>query len=381
MVLVALIVVAFAVGVVLFRYKELQLNFAAKATQGGTNVVSNKLSVGVIKPTELSQNQGTAYKATLQAKQEGIISSKNSGKVINIIFDDGKQVAQGEELVVLDDQDIQNQLKSAESQLEVSKASLQKTGANLENVQRTYNRTKELVEQGAAAQADLENAETSLKSTQADVAANQANIQTAQTNIDNLQTTLDNTIIRAPITGVIDGKNVSLGQFLNQGSVLGKVLDISAIDAVVEIDQALIQNIKIGQKAQVILNEDESQSYEGVVKSIDPSADSSSRAFKVKVELANKDQSLKPGVSAKVRFIDNTKAPSFVIPVSLINGQDGNYYVFINENGIARKRTVTIGNLFSNQAEIKTGLQGNEAIISTNLNVLQDGDSVTVASK
>lgn len=374
------IVVVFIAGVALYRFR-IQPTLAAKSNQSGTKAASEKVAVEVIKPQKMDQSEGLSYKATLEANQEGIVSSKNSGKVIKILFEDGKKVSQGEELVILDDQDIQNQLKSAESQLEISKAALQKTEANLESVQRTYDRIKQLVEQGAAAQVELENADTSLKTIQADIAANQAGIQAAQSNIDNLKTSLADTVIRAPISGVMDGKNVSLGQFLNPGTVLGKVKDTSTIDAVIEIDQAQIQNVKIGQKAKVILNGDDTQTYEGVVKSINTSADSSSRAFKVKVQLDNKKQALKAGVSAKVMLIDVTQAQSFVIPVALITGKEGNYFIYINDNGIARKRAVTVGNLFNNQAEIKSGLKGDETIISTNLNTLQDGDQITVVSE
>lgn len=378
---IVVIVVVLIAGVALFRYR-VQTTLAAKGNQSGAKVTDNKVAVAVIKPQQLGQSNGLSYKATLEANQEGIISPKNRGKVISILFDDGKQVTQGEELVILDDQDIKNQLKSAESQLEVSKAALQKTEANLENVQRTYDRTKQLVEQGAAAQVELDNANTSLKTTQADIASNQAGIQAAQSNIDNLNTSLGDTIIRAPISGVMDGKNVSLGQFLDPGIVLGKVEDISSIDAVIEIDQAQIQNVKIGQKAKVILNEDNTQTYEGVVKNINTAADSSSRAFKVKIELDNEKLALRPGVSAKVMLlIDNAQAQSFVIPVALITGNEGNYSVYINDNGIARKRAVKVGNLLNNQAEIKSGLKGDEAIISTNLNMIQDGDPITVVSE
>ncbi|MDO0822589.1 efflux RND transporter periplasmic adaptor subunit [Desulfosporosinus nitroreducens] len=382
-ILLVIIVVIFIGGVALFNRYGAQSIFAAKDNESVEPGTSNKVSVEAISPKVATESEGLYYKATLEADQEGIVSSKNSGKVISILFDDGKQVTQGEVLIILDDQDIVNQIKSAESQLEVSKASLQKTEASLENTQRSYDRIKTLAGQGVVAQAELENAETSLKMIKADVASSQAAIQATQTTIDNLKTTLADMIIRAPITGVMDGKNVSIGQFLSPGNVLGKVKDISLIDAVIEIDQALIQTIKIGQKAKVKLNEDDSDPYEGVVKSITPSADPSSRSFKVKVQLNNETLSLRPGVFAKVRLMDEDdgKVQNFVIPVALITGNEGNYFVYINDNGIVKKRAVTVGNLVNNQAEIKSGLQGNESIISTNLNMLQEGDEITVGSE
>jgi RND family efflux transporter MFP subunit len=378
---IVIIIIILIVGVTLFRRNVFQATFGAKGNQSKATATSNKVAVTVIKPKEMAQGEGTSYKATLEADQEGIVSSKNGGKVISILFKDGKQVAKGEALVILDDQDIKNQLKVAESQLEVAKASLQKPEASLENTQRSYDRTKTLVEQGALAQVELDNAETSLKMIKADIAASQANMQAAQTNIDTLNTTLADMTIRAPIAGVMDGKNVNLGQFLAPGNVVGKVMNISIINAAIEIDQALIKTIKIGQKANVKLNEDDPNTYEGVVKSINTSADSSSRAFKVKIQLDNGKLSLRPGVSAKVVLMSDTKVQKFAIPVELITGKEGNYSVYINDNGIVKKRAVTVGNLVNNQAEINSGLQGDEAIISTNLNMIQEGDEITVVSE
>ncbi|WP_407309742.1 efflux RND transporter periplasmic adaptor subunit [Desulfosporosinus sp. SB140] len=377
---IAVIAVVLIIGVAFFRSK-VQLPFASKVNQSGENSTGNKVSVEVIKPTEMTQSPGSAYKSSLEAKQEGIVSSKNNGKVISILFDDGQKVTQGQELVILDDEDIKKQLKSAESQLEASKASLLGPEANLENAQRVYDRTKILVEQGAAAQADLDNAGTSLKSIQADIASSQASIKTAQTNIDNLNSQLTDMIIRAPFSGEIDSKNVSIGQYVSPSDVLGKVEDTSSINAVIEIDQSQIQNVKLGQKAKVIINEDTSKPYEGVVKNINTSADATSRSFQVKIGLINQSLSLRPGESVKVMLLDETKAQSFALPVALLAGNEGNYYVYINDKGIARKRAVTVKNLTDNQAEIKSGLNGKEEIIATNLNTLQDGDAITVVSK
>jgi len=381
MISVVIIVVIFIGGVAFFNRNGFQAVFGAKDNQNVASVASNKVTVEVIKPKEVAQSEGTSYKATLEADQEGIVSTKNSGKVTSILFDDGKQVAQGDTLVILDDQDLKNQIKSAESQLEVAKASLQKSEASLESTQRAYDRAKKLAEQGALAQVELDNVDTSLKMMKADVASSQASIQAAQSTIDILKTSLADMIIKAPISGVMDGKNVSLGQFLSQGNVLGKVKNIALISAAIEVDQALIQTIKIGQKAKVKLNADDPDTYEGVVKSINPSADSSSRAFKVKIQLDNEKLSLRPGVSAKAYLMVDAKVQKFAIPVALITGKEGNYSIYIDDNGIVKKRAVTVGSLVNNQAEINSGLQGNESVISTNLNMIQEGDQITVASE
>lgn len=354
---------------------------SAEGNQTAEVTTDTKVAVKVINAKKIAQSEGSYFKATLEADQEGIVSPKNGGKVTQVLFDDGKQVAKGDALVILDDQDVRDQMKSAASQLEAAKATLAKAEAGLENSQRVYDRVKSLHDQQGASQAELDNAETSLKLVKADVAASQANIKAAQANVDTLETALGNMTVYAPISGIMDGKSVSVGQFLSPGLVIGKVKDISSLDAVIDVDQNAVSSIKTGQKSRVRLSEDSTDTYEGRVKSIGTVADPSSRTFKVKVQVDNKDLSLRPGIYAKVFLDSDSKVELFAIPVEVISGKDGNYFVFVNENGIAKKHAITIGAFVENQVEITSGLQGNEQIISTNLNMLQEGDEVNVISE
>lgn len=357
--------------------------------------VNSKTSVQVQQAKTIEKDSGASYKATLEAYEEGIVSSKISGKVAQILFENGKSVSQGDSLIVLDDTDIRNQLRSAESQLKISQSqlssselALQKLNIGVENAQRNYDRTKSLFEQGAVAKVEFENAETALKNSKTDydsgkasIEISKASIESAQVSIDNLQNSLNDMVIKAPISGVMDGKTVSLGQMASPGTVLAKVNNTSSVYAVIQVEQENIKNIQIGQKASVKINGGDDKTYEGVINRIDASADPNARVFSCKILLDNKDNSLHPGVFAKAQILSSEKASVLVVPIEALGGNEGQYYVLVSDNGVAKKHKVTIGETDKNMVEIKSGIKSEDKVICSNTSTLQDGDKIQVVSK
>lgn len=336
-----------------------------------------------------------SYKASLEASEEGIVSGKVSGKVVQVMFENGQYVTQGDPLIKLDDQEIRNniassqaQLKDSESQLVSSQIGLQKMQLNVENAVRTYDRTKELFDGGAISKVELESAETTLSNAKIDLETEKANIETAKANIttaqidlNNLTDSLANTTITAPITGILDEKSVSLGQYANMGVVLAKVKAISPIYAVIEVDQNDISSLQVGQSAKVTVGSNVVKDYDGIIKSIEASADTTSRVFKCKVEVANLDQALKPGIYAKVDIVSDQTSEVIAVTTDALSGNPGNYTVFVIDQGVARKRIVSIGKISKGLVEIKDGVKNGDSVIITNVNTLQDGDAVSVVKE
>ncbi|AFQ44889.1 efflux RND transporter periplasmic adaptor subunit [Desulfosporosinus meridiei] len=336
-----------------------------------------------------------SYKASLEASEEGIVSGKVSGKVVQVMFENGQYVTQGDPLIKLDDQEIRNniassqaQLKASESQLVSSQTGLQKMQLNVENAVRTYDRTKELFDGGAISKVELESAETAVNNAKIDLETEKANIETAKANlttaqidVNNLADSLANTIITAPITGILDEKSVSLGQYANMGVVLAKVKAISPIYAVIEVDQNDISSLQVGQSAKVTVGSNVVKDYDGIIKSIEASADTTSRVFKCKVEVTNLDQALKPGIYAKVDIVSDQTSEVIAVPTDALSGNPGNYTVFVIDQGVARKRIVSIGQISKGLVEIKDGVKNGDSVIITNVNTLQDGDAVSVVKE
>jgi len=356
-------------------------------------VTVNKTAVEVQAVKSVEKNLSDTYKANLEANQQGSVVSKVSSKISRIAFENGQYVNAGDTLIVLDDQDIQNTIKSAQSQLSVTEQqlssaqiSLEKIKINLDDTQRAYDRQKTLFESGAISKVDFDTAEKALNSAKADyqagivsIATAKANIALQNVNIANYQDSLKNTVIKAPISGVVSDKSVTLGQMASAGTVLAKVNDISAVYATIQIPQERINNVKIGQPANIKISGSE-KTYNGYVKNIDALADSTARVFNCKIQIDNSDGTLYPGVYAKAELISSEKTQVIAVPINALVGNEGNYSIFINNNGTAKKQKVTIGETDENNVEITSGIQNGDIIICSNTSSLQDGDVIEVVS-
>jgi len=332
-------------------------------TDSAPVIATHKTFVQVEQVKESEKITRITYNATLEPIEEGIVSSKEAGQVVRILFEDGDNVVSGQALVELDDQDLRNQLDSAE-------IAVQKLEANLETSQRGYDRTKVLFENGAVAQADYENAETSLKLVKAD-------LETARISRQSIRASLESCVIRAPISGVMDEKNIHIGQMVSSGLTIAKVKNITSLYAIVQIKQQDINKVQIGQKATI---RNENASAEGIIKTLGVSADPSARVFRCKIEVDNQNKLFHPGDYTRVEIISDQKAQMITVPVEALAGNEGNYFVLVNDKGIARRRSVDIGEIADNRVEIKSGIQNGESVIYTNINTLQDGDEIAVVS-
>ena len=398
----ALVVAVLLVGTFIVKF------ISSNSKTDNVMASENKLSVEVYKTELKNRMSGDTYKSTLEAYEQGIISSKISAKVTKVVVENGQYVNEGDTIAVLDDQDIQNSIKTATAQLEVNEkqvnsaeqqlnstqTSLEKLKINVDDAQRNYDREKALFDAGAVSQSELDASEKALNTSKADYNSGQANIEISKAsiesakasveaqkvNIEKLQNDLNNVVIKAPISGVISEKNVNVGQIINKGAVLAKINDISYVFATIQVPQEKINDIKVGKPAEVTL-EDNNTVHNGTLDSIDLSGDSTLRVFNCKIKMENSNKELLPGEYAKVNF-SNTENNNKVItiPVSSLAGSEGDYYVFINDNGVASKVAVDIGDADENNVEIISGVKEGDEIICTNMSSLKDGCKIDVIS-
>ncbi len=401
-VLISVIIIVVIGGIIVVKNK-----LSSNAKNATVAVAVSKVAVEVQTVKSIEKNSGDTYKATLEAYQQAIVSSKLSAKVLTVSVENGQYVNVGDTLATLDDQDIQNSIKSAqaqsqineqqlnssEQQLNSSKIALEKLQINVDDAQRNYDRQKTLFEKEAISQTDFEAAEKTLNSAKADynsgnasVEAAKVNIQTSKVsieaqkiNIEKYQSDLTNTVIKSPISGVISDKAVNVGLMASPGAALAKVNDISSVYATIQVPQEKISGVKTGQAATVTI-EGIDKTYDGIMQTIDSSADASARVFNCKIKIDNSDKTLYPGVYAKAELISSEKTQVITAPINALVGGEGDYSVFINDNGTAKKQKVTIGQTDENNVEITSGIKDGDEIICTNTSTLQDGDEVETVS-
>lgn len=400
-VICAVLVIA-VIGAIVVKNK---MASTAKKTNSASTVSKTAVEVKTAKTAE--KNTGDTYKATLEAYQQGVVTSKISAKVLSVAVENGQYVNAGDLIATLDDTDIQNSIKTAQAQIQVneqqvnaaqqqlnsSQVALQKMQISLDDAKRNYDRQKTLFDNGAISKTDLETAEKTLNNAQADynsgqatieyskasIETNKASLEAQKVTLEKAQNDLTNTTIKSPISGVISGKALNVGQVASQGTALAYVNDISSVYATIQIPQEKINSVEIGQEATVTVNGIDTK-YDGTVQSMDALVDTTSRVFNCKIKIDNGDKSLHPGVYAKAELLSSEKAQVITVPINALVGTEGDYSVFIDDNEKAKKQKVTIGDTDDNNVEIASGIKDGDKIICSNTGTLQDGDAIDITS-
>ncbi|ABR34633.1 efflux RND transporter periplasmic adaptor subunit [Clostridium beijerinckii] len=381
--------------------------FTAKK-EATTAVAASKTTVEVQIAKAQEKSLGDSYKATLEAYQQGIVTSKIAAKVVAVSVENGQYVNAGDTIATLDDQDIQNNIKTAQAQVEVSEqqvnstqqqlnssqVTLQKLQILMDDAQRNYDRQKTLFDGGAISKTDLESAEKALNTSKADYSSGLASIESAKASIESSKASLEaqkvnlqkaqndlaNTVIKAPISGVISDKTLNVGQMASQGAALAKVNDISSVYATIQVPQEKITGVKIGQAATITVDGND-KTYDGTIEAMDSAADATTRVFNCKVKIDNGNKSLLPGIFGKVQLISEEKAQVITVPISALAGNEGDYSVFLNDNGTAKKQKITIGETNENNVEVTDGIKEGDQVICTNISTLQEGSEVDAIIK
>jgi RND family efflux transporter MFP subunit len=335
--------------------------FTPQASSVEKNVDSAK-TVIVREVDLISKDNALELPATLEAGETAVISPKVSGRVAQVLVENGHQVSAGKVLVTLDTQDYNSLLIAA-------RADLKKAEANLAAAHTDYQRFKQLHDSSAISDKDLQDIELACNVAEADAEAAAAAVESASIS-------MANTTITTPIQGVVSNKNVSLGQMLSIGQTIMTVEDISYIYALVNVQQKEIANLKPGLKAEVTLDAYGTQKFSGVLEIINPSVSVEARVFQAKIRLDNPDLLLHSGMFAQAKIYTGEIREITAIPRdALISLQDLNY-VFILDGESVKQQQVQTGAVMDDMVEIISGLQLGQSIIVSDVSKLKDRDRV-----
>ena len=264
-------------------------------TKGGNN--KNQISAsGTIEITEVE------------------ISSKVSGRIENLLVDEGDSVVKDQVLIRLEDKELQAQLKQVEAAYQVSLAQLSQSSSSLDNLKTNLDRIKELFKAGSATRQQLDDMETKY-----DVAKDQFNLTSHLTEqnkatIELIKTNIENSIIKSPIDGLVLSKNTEMGEVVLPGSSLLTLGDLSKPWVKIYIKETDLGKVKLGQKAEVKIDTYPDKVFEGRVTYISNQAEFTPKniqtkeervklVFGIKVSLDNPLQILKPGMPADVSLL------------------------------------------------------------------------------
>ena len=325
-----------------------------------------KVQVRATEVTIRDITQSVSYSGSIESRTRVRISSKVAGRVSAVFFEELDEVAKGQVLVKLEDDEIKaklNQLKEALNQAKI----------NRKNAKKNLHRIKELFKKGFASKEQLDNAQQAYDVATALVKQNQSSYEVAHAR-------LEQTSIRAPISGTSVSKNVTVGEIVagplsGGGNVafptaIAEIADLGNLEVHAGIDELDIGKIEVGQEVSISVDAFPDKTFKGTVKEI--ALMTSGRremgiTYRVKSNMESPEKLLKLGMTANVDFVIRSKKQVPSVPQKSIFTQGDKRFVFaVNDQEIYRK-------------EIMTGIEGEEFVEVTS--GLQPGEKVVIGIK
>ena len=325
------------------------------------------------------------------ARRIATVSSKITGKVREVMIEEGQRVAEGEILARLDPVDADAQRELSQAQVSSSESQLAEAQAQLKLAESSLRRTHELADKKLVALASLDSAIAERNSRAARLIALQRAVRVAQDQLKISELGVDNTIIRAPFAGVIVTKAAQPGEMISPisgggGSIrtgIGTLVDMDSLEVQVDVNEAYIGRVQPKMPVEAVLNAYPEWKIPGEVIAIIPTADRSKATVKVRIALNTKDARIVPDMGVRVSFLETSKpgAPKPTgawVPARAVQTIDGKSVVFVVQDDKVTRVEVTAGEVRDVDQMISAGLKGGETVVLSPPVNLKDGSRVTV---
>ncbi|MGB7768163.1 MAG: efflux RND transporter periplasmic adaptor subunit [Verrucomicrobiia bacterium] len=321
------------------------------------------------------------------ARREATVSSKVTGKVTEVLIEEGMKVKEGQVLARLDDSNVKASLDTALAQLASAQAALAETEAQLKDANLEFQRTTELAKHHIASQSDLDLAESNAKALQAHLAQQKLDVVVADRQVAEWQQQMDDMIIRAPFDGVITTKDAQPGEMISPVSAgggftrtgIGTIVDMSSLEIEIDVNESYINRVEPGQPVVATLDAYPDWKIPCKVIAIIPTADRDKSTVKVRVAFDKLDPRILPDMSVKVAFQEAGNAPAshgVLVPKSAVQDRDGRDVVFVAQDGHAERRAVTVSDTQNDDSVLSAGVAAGEKVIVNAPADLKDGMAV-----
>ena len=341
----------------------------------------------------------------IDAKRKVDLSANVMGQIVNLAVREGDVVKKGDFLLQIDQKQLAASAQGAEASMRALFSDRDAARATLAEAQLNYDRARSNFNEKIIPQAELDRARSALDSARANVSAIDQRIQQSRANLAAARDTLSKTTMTAPMAGIItalpveEGEVAVIGTMNNPGTKLLTIADMSVVEAVMEVDETDIPNVKVGQMATVTIDAYPNKSYTGIVTEVGSSPITGAGVstgteainFEVKIQLDNPPPGVRPGFSASADIVTGTRAKAISIPIQALvvrekpgttgpgktpQEEEG---VYLHKDAKAQFVPVTTGLAGESKIEIVKGLSEGQEIVTgpfRALRELKDGSKV-----
>lgn len=268
----------------------------------------------------------------IDAQRKVDLSANVMGQIVNLAVREGDVVKKGDFLLQIDRKQLTASAEGAEASVRALFSDRDGARATLAEAQMTYQRARNNFDQKIVPAAELDRARAALDSARANVTSIDQRIQQARSNVTAARDTLSKTTMTAPMAGIItalpveEGEVAVIGTMNNAGTKLLTIADMSVVEAVMEVDETDVPNVKVGQRATVTIDAYPNKTFEGKVTEVGSSPMTANGAgsggeavnFEVKIQLTNPPAGVRPGFSASADIITGTRTKALAIPLQAL---------------------------------------------------------------
>ena len=306
------------------------------AVGGGPPGGEMALPVEAVTVTPQPLSSGLQTVGSLRADEAVSVRAELPGRITRIHFEEGGHVVAGQPLFTLD--------------ASLPEAALKEAQANLENSRRAAARAKELLVGKLVAQADYDKA--------------RAVLGVDEARVNSAQATLAKYTIRAPFSGQVGLRNVSIGAFVTAGQELITLVRVDPIEVDFSVPERTLTQLSRGQAIRIEVDAFPGDRFGGHVLAIDPSIDANTRSVKLRAQIGNPDGRLRPGQFARLQLESAGDAQALLVPEQALMQQGETRFVYTVVGGKAKKTEIKTGLRVPGKVEVIEGLQPGAVVMT-----------------
>jgi HlyD family secretion protein len=362
-----------------------------KQSLGGAKTVE----VEIEKLEKRAIRSSTLASGTLTHENRALISTEIIGRVAEVLVEEGEAVDEGQLLLRIDDTPYLSEVEQFTALEKIQSIEVKRHQLRVENLDKNWKRQKKLHRDGLLDDTSFENATHSVDLARIDLQTAEESLVQSRARLAQAQDRLNKTRIRSPFKGIVTSVDIKPGEMAIAsstnipGSSLMTVADPLSIHTEVNVDEADIANIRIGQEAEVVAVAYPDQPIKGIVEAVASTArippGRQSLSFAVKIRFEEPELlELKPGMSCRAEIFTHNAEAMLAVPVQAIQssheGSDNeSFYIYVEENLKAKKVEVETGIADDDYQAIEAEISEGQNIIigpDRTLRNLTDGDSI-----
>ena len=352
--------------------------------------------------TAVSLSSGSAPASVLDAsgyvvaRRMATVSAKITGRVREVLIEEGMQVEEGQVMATLDPVDADAQRTLSASQLAAARSEIARVQAQLAEAEANARRLGALVGQQLVSKAQHDQAVATRDALRAQMESARRNAKVASDGLHIADLGVDNTVVRAPFAGVVIAKAAQPGEIVSPLSAgggftrtgIGTIVDMDSLEVEVDVGEAYIGRVQPKMPVQATLNAYPDWKIPAEVIAIIPAADRGKATVRVRVALKEKDARIVPDMGVTVAFLEQAPEPGSEprrgvrVPAGAVVQRDGADAVFVvGAVGAVELRRIEAGGKVGENREIESGLAPGETVVLDPPEALADGATVEAGAK